>query len=300
LSSFHVVGNNGGNGAAKGMTGRGGADKIVHVPVGTCIYKAPPSRKERQEMMQEGQMPNKELSLIADLSEPDATCIVAKGGYGGRGNIVQVAESFQFFKPMSDNARRGKPGEKKSVLLKLKTIADAGLVGFPNAGKSSLLGAISLSHPKVASYMFTTLHPHIGHVEYTDGRRVTVADLPGLVDGAHENRGLGHEFLQHVERTKVLVYVIDVCPTFEGRERSAGEDFVSLRNELELYQTGLSQRPSIIVANKMDSRNASRGLESLKRAAPSDSLIIPISTMTGVGLPEFVRALRGRVVGAID
>jgi len=285
--SFHIKGRPGGHGAGKAMSGKAGADTVIRVPLGTCVYKAPPPRKERA-----ADSP-RETALLADLSTDEASYVVAEGGLPGRGNVVQAVQSFRFYQPLPEAVMQGKPGALASIVLKLKSIADCGLVGFPNAGKSSLLGALSLAQPKVAAYPFTTLHPHVGFVEYKDGERISVADLPGLVDGAHENRGLGHEFLMHVERTKVLVFVVDVCPGFEGRERSAGDDLRALVHELDLYQQGLSQRPCLVVANKMDSAHALRGLKTLEAAAAGLGPVVPLSAKSGTGVAEFARRLRG-------
>ncbi|MBO7327362.1 MAG: 50S ribosome-binding GTPase, partial [Lentisphaeria bacterium] len=225
--------------------------------------------------------------VIADLDAPGAKVVVAKGGRGGRGNA-------RFATSTNRAPRRrelGFPGEEKTLELELKLIADAGLVGYPNAGKSTLLTRVSGARPKVAAYPFTTLHPVIGVVEYPDYARVNMADIPGLIDGAHANVGLGHEFLRHIERTKVLVYVLDMGAV-DGR--TPWEDYVSLRKELELYKGGLSDRPSLIVANKMDLDNAKENLQTflagLGKDAPAVYALDPEEDCS-----DFTMALRALV-----
>ena len=183
-------------------------------------------------------------------------------------------------------------GEEKEIFLELKTIADAGLVGYPNAGKSTLLRAISSARPKVAAYPFTTLHPNVGVVEYPDFTRLTVADIPGLIDGAHANVGLGHAFLKHIERTHLLIFVLDMAGT-DGR--LPWDDLRHLREELELYMKGLSGRPAIILANKMDVPVSAENLELLKDELASDvTEIIPISADSG-DLGDFMTILREKI-----
>lgn len=234
----------GGQGADK--HGKNADPVTIKVPVGTVIRDVATGE------------------VIADLDAPGAKVVVAKGGRGGRGNA-------RFATSTNRAPRRrelGFPGEEKTLELELKLIADAGLVGYPNAGKSTLLTRVSGARPKVAAYPFTTLHPVIGVVEYPDYARVNMADIPGLIDGAHANVGLGHEFLRHIERTKVLVYVLDMGAV-DGR--TPWEDYVSLRKELELYKEGLSDRPSLIVANKMDLDNAKENLQTFLAGLGKDA-----------------------------
>jgi len=255
----------GGQGADK--HGRNADAVVVPVPVGTVVRDHDTGE------------------LIADLDHIGARVVVAKGGKGGRGNAR--------FATSTNRAPRyrelGRPGEERRLDLELKIIADAGLVGYPNAGKSTLLTRVSGARPKVAAYPFTTLHPVVGVVEYPDFTRITVADIPGLIDGAHENVGLGHEFLRHIERTKVLVFVLDMGGV-DGR--TPWEDYASLKRELELYQSGLSSRPSLIVANKMDLPEAAENLVRLRsELGPDSPPIYPVSAGTSA-LGEFPSALR--------
>ena len=249
---------NGTNGASKGLYGKKGDDIILKVPVGTVVRD-----------IDSGE-------VLADLDANGAQAIVAAGGRGGRGNI--------HFASSTNRAPRrfetGREGEERHLELELKMIADAGLVGYPNAGKSTLISNLSDAKPKVAPYPFTTLHPVVGVVEYPDYKRLTLADIPGLIDGAHRNIGLGHAFLRHIERTSVLLYVLDMGGV-DGR--TPWDDLASLEQELELYLPGLSKRPSLIVANKMDLPEAEANLEELRsRLAGDEREIIPVS----VGLGE--------------
>ena len=248
---------NGTNGAGKGLYGRKGDDIVLKVPVGTVVRD-----------IDSGE-------VIADLDANGSQAIVARGGRGGRGNI--------HFATSTNRAPRkfetGREGEERHLELELKMIADAGLVGYPNAGKSTLISNLSDARPKVAPYPFTTLHPVVGVVEYPDYQRLTLADIPGLIDGAHRNVGLGHAFLRHIERTSVLLYVLDMGGV-DGR--TPWDDLASLEQELELYLEGLSKRPSLIVANKMDLPDAEANLAELqKRLAGDPRKIIPVSV--GIG-----------------
>jgi GTP-binding protein len=328
FNSFHLKGKDGKNGSGQGKTGKRGEDLELFVPIGTAVYKAGPSRKERQAMLAEEEdddyyhdeelnrsgppsFDDREARLLADLSEPDSRYIVARGGFPGQGNIMQSTKHYYSQKQLTPRERMGQPGTSAAVELRLKSIADACLVGYPNAGKSSLLGAISHSRPKVASYPFTTLHPHIGLLEFSDARKVSLADLPGLVDGASENRGMGHQFLQHVERCKVLVFVLDGAP--ESYERSdavhsnnadasqhasIAQDLENLVKELELYMEGLSSRPSLVVINKMDRPDADTKvndeMQRIRAILPEscEGRIFCVSARDGTGLEDFVVSLR--------
>jgi GTP-binding protein len=244
---------NGSHGTGSSCRGRNADDLIIKVPVGTIVTDF-----ETKE-------------ILADLANVGDKVLAVLGGRGGRGNERFLSN----FNRVPRIKEEGKPGEEKVLELELKTIADAGLVGFPNAGKSTLLGAISAAKPKVASYPFTTLHPTVGVLEYDDYSRITVADIPGLIEGAHDNVGLGHAFLRHIERTHLLIYVLDMGGV-DGR--NPWDDFKNLRNELELYMKGLSSRPAIIVANKMDLPEAEENLSRLRCEVVGEGIeIIPMS-----------------------
>ncbi|MDD3118669.1 MAG: GTPase ObgE [Victivallales bacterium] len=269
----HYAAKNGPHGKGKTLHGRKGDDIILKVPVGTVVCDADTGE------------------FIVDLDREGSRFVIAKGGKGGRGNARFL--SNQNRAPREHEP--GAPGEECKIVMELKTIADVGLVGYPNAGKSTLLGAVSQAHPKVAPYPFTTLHPFVGVVELPDFVRLTIADIPGLVDGAHENVGLGHAFLKHIERTKVLAYVLDMGAV-DGR--SPWEDFEHLRRELEFYMKGLSQRPSIIIANKMDLPESAENLELLRQCEAVNGLeIIPISAAVDDDFSALTARLRELVDG---
>ena len=249
----HYDGERGPNGKGKDQHGRNAPAVILPVPVGTVVTDT-----DSEE-------------VLVDMDEPGMEFIVAHGGRGGRGN-TRFATNTNRAPRM---AEEGFPGEERHLELELKTIADVGLVGYPNAGKSTLLRAVSEARPKVAPYPFTTLHPVVGVVNFPDFTRMTIADIPGLIDGAHANVGLGHAFLKHIERTHVLVFVLDMAGT---DNRTPYEDFRHLQRELELYMRGLSRRPAIIAANKMDCPESAENLELLREELKSDPIeIIPIS-----------------------
>lgn len=270
LYNRHYAAPNGPNGKGKDMHGRKAPDVELTVPVGTLVYDC------------------NTHELLTDLAEDNRTFVIARGGRGGRGN----ARFLSNFNRAPRNAEPGEPGEEREVFLELKTIADAGLVGYPNAGKSTLLRAVSSARPKVAAYPFTTLHPHVGVVEYPDFARFTVADIPGLIEGAHADVGLGHAFLKHIERTHLLVFVLDMAGT-DGR--LPWEDLRHLREELELYMKGLSSRPAIIAANKMDLPGAAENLELLREELAGEVIdILPISA-DQKELGDFPEVLRRKI-----
>jgi GTP-binding protein len=222
--------------------------------------------------------------LIADLTQDGQRYILCKGGRGGLGNrnfATARRQTPRFAQP-------GEAGSEGEFLLELRTIADVGLVGFPNAGKSTLLGAVSQAHPKVAPYPFTTLHPQIGVVEYPDYVRLTMCDVPGLVAGSHRNVGLGHKFLRHVERCKLLVLLLDMAGT-DGREPA--DDYKQLLDELALYDPGLLEKPRLVVANKMDEPVAETNLKKFKRKIRRVP-VLPISAAFDQGLEHFKNAMR--------
>ena len=181
-------------------------------------------------------------------------------------------------------------GTRASFRLELKAVADVGLVGQPNAGKSTVLTALTRAQPKIASYAFTTLHPQLEMVHYSDWSSISVADIPGLIEGAHENRGLGHAFLRHIERTRALVYVVDMAPAAE--QARPWEVFTQLREELEAYRAGLAGKPAIIVANKMDEPSAEANLEEFRRRVGGEMVVVPMCAVLGEGLEELREALR--------
>ena len=259
---------NGGHGMGKKMAGRAGGDKIVKVPVGTIVFPAD---------QQSASEP------IVDLTRDGQEFLLCHGGQGGKGNV--------HFKSSRNRAPReyteGEEGEQGHFLLELRTIADAGLVGYPNAGKSTLLRRISAARPRVAAYPFTTLHPVIGVVELPEYRRVTIADIPGLIEGAHKGVGLGHEFLRHITRCRIFLFVVDAAGS-EGR--NPVEDIQNLRREVDLYDARLSERPWFIVANKMDLPPAEANVKALRKKFPKID-VVPISAAKGEGIEELKKKL---------
>jgi GTP-binding protein len=266
----------GGHGMGKKMAGRAGGDKMVKVPLGTLVYPLPSEKFEIRSS-------RFEIEPVADLTRDGQEFVLCRGGAGGKGNV--------HFKSSRNRAPReytdGEEGERGHFLLELRTIADAALVGYPNAGKSMLLRKISAARPKVAAYPFTTLHPIIGVVQFPGYRRATIADIPGLIEGAHRGLGLGHEFLRHITRCNVLLLVVDMAGS-EGR--SPIEDLRSLRREIRLYDPALSKRPWCIIGNKMDLPEARGNLEALRNRF-STVEIAPVSAQTGEGL----EALRSKL-----
>ncbi|MDD4817574.1 MAG: GTPase ObgE [Victivallaceae bacterium] len=253
LYNRHYTAQRGPNGRGKDLHGRKADDITIKVPVGTIITDSDSGEP------------------VADLNEDGATACVARGGRGGRGNARFATSTNR----APRQCEAGGDGEERLLSLELKTIADIGLVGYPNAGKSTLLRAVSQARPKVAPYPFTTLQPVVGVVDLPDYGRLTVADIPGLIDGAHANVGLGHAFLKHIERTYVLLFVLDAAGT-DGR--NPVEDLRHLRSELELYMRGLSKRPAIIVANKCDLPESAGNIAELREALKSEPIeIIEIS-----------------------
>ena len=225
------------------------------------------------------------VRIIADLVEHGQTAVIAKGGRGGRGNSRFATPQ----NPAPELSEKGEPGVSREVNLELKVLADAGLVGFPSVGKSTLLSVVSAARPKIADYHFTTLVPNLGMVETEDGRGFALADLPGLIEGAHEGVGLGHQFLRHIERTRVIIHVIDMSG-LEGRDPY--EDFVTINEELEKYNLRLTERPQMIVANKMDMPGTEENLKAFKeKMNDENALIFPISALTRKGLDDLLYAV---------
>jgi GTP-binding protein len=272
-----VKAKNGTHGKGKKMAGRAAANKIVKVPVGTMVYLASGDGTDESQ----GSQP------VVDLVRDGEEFVLCRGGEGGKGNV--------HFKSSRNRAPRqytdGEEGEHGHFLLELRTIADAGLVGYPNAGKSTLLRKISAARPKVAPYPFTTLHPVVGVMELPGYRHATIADIPGLIEGAHRGLGLGHEFLRHITRCPILIFVVDVAGS-EGR--SPAQDLQNLRKEIDLYDPTLSSRPWLVVANKMDLPNAKENLEVLRERFPRIS-ILPISAEKGEGIDALKEALAWRM-----
>lgn len=249
----HFKAHKGENGSSNNKNGKTGKDCVIEVPCGTIVKD-----------FETGQ-------VLRDLTRSGESFVVAKGGRGGRGNASK--------KP----ATKGEDGEEKVLSLELKVIADCGLVGFPNSGKSSLISFISKAKPKIAAYPFTTKEPVLGIVEYNPDRHFKIADMPGLIEGAHQGRGLGHKFLRHIDRTRLLVHIIDMAGV-DGRDPI--EDYKVLNNELMQHGAGAEKKPQILVANKMDLPQAEGNLKVFKEKTKKD--IIPISAKTGEGTEELV------------
>lgn len=286
----HIRAERGAHGQGKDKHGRNGKSTIVRVPVGTLVYRLPEEfhsgppdpEADPDAVVVKPVLDLRTMEPMADLSERDSEFILCTGGRGGKGNTHFKSSTNRVPRQTTD----GEEGEHGWFALELQTIADAGLVGYPNAGKSTLLGKISAAHPKVASYPFTTLNPIVGVMELDDYRRATVADIPGLIEGASENRGLGHEFLRHIVRCKLLLFVLDMAGS-EGRDPIA--DFQSLRKELDLYDPMLSERPFAVAANKMDLEGAKENLKRFKTKFRK-ARVIPISADKNEGL-EGIRAV---------
>jgi len=274
-----VKAKSGGHGMGKKMAGRAGAEKIVKVPVGTVVWSADESKHGTSNL--QSSTPKSDQSVIeplVDLVRDRQEFVLCRGGAGGKGNV--------HFKSSRNRAPRqyteGEEGEQGHFLFELRTIADAGLVGYPNAGKSTLLRKISAARPKVAAYPFTTLHPIVGVMELPGYRRAAIADIPGLIEGAHRGLGLGHEFLRHITRCRILIFVVDVAGS-EGRNPI--EDLQNLRREIGLHDPALSSRPWLVVANKMDLPDAETNLRALRERF-SKIKVIPTSAANGQGIAE--------------
>ena len=268
----HFKAKPGEKGMNKGMHGRGSEDLIVKVPQGTTVKDFETDK------------------ILVDLLAPGQTFTVAHGGRGGRGNIRFATAR----NPAPEIAENGEPGEERTLLLELRVLADVGLVGFPSVGKSTLLSVISNARPKIGAYHFTTLVPNIGMVRVGDGESFVVADMPGLIEGASQGIGLGTQFLRHIERTRVLLHVIDMSG-MEGREPY--DDYVAINDELEGYNLRLMERPQIIVANKMDMPDAEENLAEFKAKLFANyeefedkPQVFPVSGISRQGLQKIGRA----------
>ena len=325
-----LIAQDGKMGLGKGMDGHAGKDIIVKVPCGTLIWKLPSAElppvedSDDSEDSHEEEAPkfltgtgrrplirhssggaameidlskedsptaaheaNPKGELVADLTENGQQFILCKGGRGGLGNrnfATSVRQTPRFAQP-------GEAGLEGEYLFELRIMAEVGLVGYPNAGKSTLLTAISKARPKIAPYPFTTLHPQIGIVEYPDFFRLTVCDVPGLIEGAHKNVGLGHSFLRHIERCKIIVILLDMAGT-DARE--PWDDYKNLLSELELYDPGLVKRPRLVVANKMDEAVAEENLKKFKRQVRKTP-VLPISAAFDGGIEKFKKTIREAV-----
>jgi GTPase len=316
-------------GMGKGMDGHAGKDLIVKVPCGTLVWRRPttsPIEAEDVEEHEDADEDDKPLlkastgkrplirhagsataqeidlskdddaaitvdsvkgELIADLTEHGQQFILCKGGRGGLGNrnfATARRQTPRFAQP-------GEPGDEGDFLFELRIMAEVGLVGYPNAGKSTLLTAISRARPKVAPYPFTTLHPQPGIVEYSDFKRLTVCDVPGLIEGAHENVGLGHKFLRHILRCKILVLLLDMAGT---DNRAPWDDYKKLLTELELYDPDLLEKPRYVVANKMDEPAAEANLKQFKKKIKKTP-VLPISAAFDDGVDQFKKLIREAV-----
>src|SRR5436190_651375 len=326
-----LVAEDGQGGLGKGMDGHAGKDLIIKVPCGTLVWQLPAtSRPEPQdgqeqdedqppkflassskrpllrsaagigsameidlaqsdssEDQKQGSRPAAQGELLADLTQHGQRFILCKGGRGGLGNrnfATAARQAPRFAQP-------GEPGDEGNYLLELRIMAEVGLVGYPNAGKSTLLSAISKARPKVAPYPFTTLHPQIGIVEYPDYHRLTVCDVPGLIKGAHENVGLGHAFLRHIERSKALVILLDMAGT---DNRRPWDDYHELLDELKLYDPGLLKRHRMVVANKMDEAAAQKNLKQFKTKVKRTP-VLQMAAAFDQGTDEFKQAIRKAV-----
>ncbi|MFA5576531.1 MAG: GTPase ObgE [Tissierellaceae bacterium] len=260
-------GENGEDGRTKKQFGKAGKDIILKLPVGTLVKDADTG------------------GVIVDLKEKDQTAVIAKGGRGGRGNAKFATATRQ----APGFAEPGRKGQERSIVLELKLLADVGLIGFPNVGKSTILSIVSAAKPKIANYHFTTLKPNLGVVRVGEEKSFVIADIPGLIEGAHEGAGLGHEFLRHIERTRILVHVLDIS----GSEaRDPVEDFYKINGELSKYDERLKDKPQLIVANKMDLEGAEEGLDRVKDELESKGYkVYPVSAATGEGIERLKYAI---------
>jgi GTPase len=322
-----LIAKDGEAGMGKGMDGHAGKDLIIKVPCGTLVWKMPsskPAEISESENTEDDEKPTFKTSaskrpiirsvsgyiaqeidlskenarefsesnsekdeLVADLTQHGQQFVLCKGGRGGLGNrnfATARRQTPRFAQP-------GEPGAEGEFLFELRIMAEVGLVGYPNAGKSTLLTAISKARPKVAPYPFTTLHPQIGIVEYADWHRLTVCDVPGLIEGAHMNVGLGHEFLRHIQRCKILVLLLDMAGT---DNRKPWDDYKQLLRELELYDPVLVEKPRLVVANKMDEAVAEKNLKQFKTKIKKVK-VLPISAAFDEGIEKFKNTIREAV-----
>lgn len=260
----HYKAKRGEHGKGKDMHGKNADTLFIPVPVGTIVRDFETSE------------------ILGDLTQKDETLLVARGGRGGRGNARFATSTNQAPK----TAEPGQEGEERTLLLELKLLADVGIIGFPNAGKSTLISRISAARPKIADYPFTTLVPNLGVVSYGDGKTFVIADIPGIIEGAHEGAGLGIQFLRHVERTKLLIHLLDLSPA-TGRDPI--DDYETLNRELEAYSPELSKKPQIVAPNKIDITEARENLKEVEKYFGTKGIrIFPVSSATGEGLKDLV------------
>lgn len=257
-----IKADNGENGMTKNMFGKDAEDIYIKVPIGSVVYDKVTN------------------TVIADITKHNQEAIICKGGRGGRGNSAFATARI----PAPQFAENGEPGEEKEIRIELRVLADVGLVGFPSVGKSTLISVSSAAKPKIASYHFTTLIPNLGVVRVKDGRSFIMADLPGLIEGASNGAGLGFQFLRHIQRTRVIVHIIDMAGS-EGRNPI--DDYLIINKELENYDAKLLKRPQIVVANKMDLENSQENLISFKQRFPELS-VIAISAYTKDNIDELL------------
>jgi GTP-binding protein len=257
----HQKAQRGKNGMGSDRHGAGGDDLIIMVPLGTQVKDAETGE------------------LLADMAEPDQRLVLLKGGRGGQGNArfaTSTNKAPKFAQP-------GEPGEERVIRLELKLMADVGLLGFPSVGKSSFITKVSAARPKIADYPFTTLKPHLGVVEYKNFRSFVMADIPGIIEGAHEGAGLGHRFLRHVERTRILLHLLDPCRTHDSNPL---DDYETLNRELALFNPELAQKPQIVVINKIDLPDVQALLPEITPYFTRLGLkVFPVSAATGEGIP---------------
>jgi GTP-binding protein len=272
----HYRASRGQHGQGHDRFGRSGAHRIVKVPCGTLVYDAESSAQ------------------LADLVQPGQRFVAAAGGKGGWGNLRFVSSTRQ----APREAEPGQPGQERSLRLELKLLADVGLVGLPNSGKSTLISKVSAARPKIADYPFTTLVPKLGMVRLGEERSFVVADIPGLIEGAHQGAGLGHRFLRHIQRTRVLVFLLDDRHALAGEPGDPTTDLQVLTHELEAFDDALARKPTLIALNKADLLPHERVAE-LERSLAQGPQVHVISAVTGHGLPALLEACWG-VLGACD
>jgi len=261
----HLRADSGSHGQGNRKNGGRGNSLEVEVPVGTVIK-------------------DEDGFQLGDLLHSGAKAVVARGGRGGRGNTSFASSRYR----SPGFAEKGELGEERTLLLELKLLADIGLVGFPNAGKSTFLAHISAARPKIADYPFTTLIPQLGVVYLGEGRSFVVADLPGIIEGAHQGAGLGYRFLKHIERSRILLYLVDMAPGEESRD--PGEDYIKLQKELASYHGDLAEKPAIVAANKIDLPDAAVNLQRFRERFPREK-VFPISGVTGEGIKDLLEAM---------